>query len=200
MAAFWETIEQFDDMVDDMVSIWSTLLLEVLDRHAPVKRHRIKKKYQPDWLAPEIMDLMKERNKCKINGNMDAYKHLRNKISLQIEMAKKNTYQSKIEEGQSDPISIWKIFKELGANRKTNSSESNINIKQGEQMITNETDLFELFNDYFVNVASNLKEPVTLSDNELLNNFVQSKVPTTTKFNIPLTTLTFVRIFIESKC
>ena len=47
-------------------------------------------------------------------------------------------------------------------------------------MITSETDLAELFNDYFVNVASNLKESVTLSDNELLNNFVQSKVPTTT--------------------
>ena len=58
-------------------------------------------------------------------------------------------------------------------------------------MITNETDLAELFNDYIVNVASNLKEPVTWSDNELLNNFVQSKVPTTTEVNIPLTTLTF---------
>ena len=73
------------------------------------------------------MDLMKERNKCKINGHMNAYKHLRNKVSKQIEIAKKNTYQSKIEEGQSDPKFIWKIFKELGANRKTNSSESNIN-------------------------------------------------------------------------
>ena len=47
----WEIIEQFDE-VDDMVSIWSTLLLEVLDRHAPIKSHRIKKKYQPDWLTP----------------------------------------------------------------------------------------------------------------------------------------------------
>ena len=65
-------------------------------------------------------------------------------------------------------------------------------------MITSETDLAELFNDYFVNVASNLKEPVTLSDNELLNNFVQSKVPTMTKFNIPLTTLTFVRNFLSN--
>ena len=193
----WEIIEQFDE-VDDMVSIWSTLLLEVLDRHAPIKSHRIKKKYQPDWLTPEIMDLMKERNKCKINGNLDAYKHLRNKVSKQTEIKKKNTYQSKIEEGRSDPKSTWKIFKELGANRKTNSSESNINIKLGEQMIISETDLAELFNDYFVNVASNLKEPVTLSDNELLNNFVQPKVPTTTKFKIPLTTLTFVRNFLSN--
>ena len=56
---------------------------------------------------------MKERNKCKINGNMDAYKHIRNKISKQIEIGKKNTYQSKIEEGQSDPKSIWGYLRSL---------------------------------------------------------------------------------------
>ena len=60
-----------------------------------------------------MMDLMKERNKYKINGNMDDYRYLRNKVSKHIEMAKKNTYQSKIEEGRSDPKTIWKIFKEL---------------------------------------------------------------------------------------
>ena len=102
---------------------------------------------------------MKERNKCKINGNMDGYRYLRNKVSKQIEMAKKITYQSKIEEGRSDPKTIWKIFKELGANLKENSCESNINIKLGEQLITNELDLSELFNHYFVTVASNLKDP-----------------------------------------
>ena len=191
----WEISEQFDE-VNDMVSIWSTLLLEVLDRHALIKSDMINKKYQLDWLTPEIMDLMKERNECKIYGNMDAYKHLRNKVSKQIEMAKKN--QSKIEEGQSDLKSVWKILKKLGANRKANSCESNINIKLGDQLITNETDLAELINDYFVNVASNLKEHVRLSDNELFNNFVQSNVPTTTEFNILLTTLTFVRIFLSN--
>ena len=87
----WEIIEQFDDL-DDIVSYWNALLLEVLDRHTPIRHHRIKKKYQPDRLTPEIMDLMKERNKCKINGNMDDYRYLRNKVSKHIEMAKKNTY------------------------------------------------------------------------------------------------------------
>ena len=59
------------------------------------------------------------------------------------EMAKKNTYESKIELGRSDPKSIWKIFKELGAYRKANACESNINIILGEQLITNESDLSE---------------------------------------------------------
>ena len=117
------------------------------------------------------MDLMKGRNKCKINGNMDNYRYLRNKVSKQIEMAKKNTYQSKIEEGRSDPKTIWKIFKELGANRKANSCGSNINIKLGEQLITNEWDLSELFNHYFVTVASNLKKTHNVVRQRITNQF-----------------------------
>ena len=50
-----------------MGSVWSSPFLETLNKHAPVKSHRIKKKYQPDWLTPEILDSMKERNKNKIN-------------------------------------------------------------------------------------------------------------------------------------
>ena len=67
------------------------------------------------------MDCMKERNKCKLNGNIEEYKYLRNKVSRLIEVAKQDTYQSKIEEGKSDPRSIWKLFKELGASRKGNA-------------------------------------------------------------------------------
>ena len=71
----WEIIESFDD-IDDLVSVWTTMLTEVLDKHAPIKRHRIKRKYQPDWLTSDILDLMKERGKCKLNGHIDTYKKL----------------------------------------------------------------------------------------------------------------------------
>ena len=67
---------------------------------------------------------MKEINKCRLNGYNDRYKFLRNKVSNLIENAKQETYQSKIEEGKSDPKSIWKLLKELGANGKGNNSES----------------------------------------------------------------------------
>ena len=63
-----------------MVPVWNSFFLETLNKHAPVKSHRIKKKYQPDWLTPEILDSMKELNKHKINGNIEAYKALRNKV------------------------------------------------------------------------------------------------------------------------
>ena len=71
---------------------------------------------------------MKERNKHKINGHIEAYKALRNKVSSLIEKAKAEAYQSKIKEGHSDPKSIWKLFKELGANGKSDNDDPKLNI------------------------------------------------------------------------
>ena len=82
---------------------------------------------------------MKERNTQKLNGNNDAYKALRNKVSALIDIAKKETYRNKIEEGKSDPRTIWKLFREFSL--KYNDSDDKI--------ITNEADMAEIFNNFF---------------------------------------------------
>ena len=58
--------------------------------------------------------------------------------------------------------------------------------------ITNESDLSEIFNNYFINIASELKEPIVETDFEPLNNYVYSKVPTDIDLEIPLTNHTFI--------
>ena len=191
----WEIIESFDD-VDDIVSAWMTLFTETLDKHAPIKSHRIKRKYQPDWLTPEILDLIKDRNKCKLNGNMEGYKILRNKVTAMIDIAKKETYQCKIEEGKNDPRSIWKIFNEVGMKNEENDNASNFKIKVEDDVITKDSEVAEVFNNYFINIASKLKEPVPNSDFKKLNNFVRSKVPNEIDFQIPFTNQTFIRNFL----
>ena len=191
----WEIIESFDD-VDDIVSAWMTLFTEILDKHAPIKSHRIKRKYQPDWLTPEILYLIKDRNKCKINGNMEGYKILRSKVSAMIDIAKKETYQCKIEEGKNDPRSIWKIFNEVGMKNKENDNASNFKIKVEDDVITKDSEVAEVFNNYFINIASKLKELVPNSDFEKLNNFIRSKVPNEIDFQIPFTNQTFIRKFL----
>ena len=137
------------------------------------------------------MDSVKERN-------IEAYKILRNKVSRLTELAKQETYQSNLEEGKSAPGSNWKLFKELGANQKGNAREPNLNIKICQHLITNESDLTQQFNEDFINIASKLKEPLLLSDNEILNNYFQSKVPLNTQFSIPLTNITFIRQFLSN--
>ena len=191
----WEIIESFDD-VDDIVSAWMTLFTETLDKHAPIKSHRIKRKYQPDWLTPEILDLIKDRNKCKLNGNMEGYKILRNKVTAMIDIAKKETYQCKIEEGKNDPRSIWKIFNEVGMKNKENDNASNFKIKVEDDVITKDSEVAEVFNNYFINIASKLKEPVPNSDFIKLNNFIRSKVPNEIDFQIYFTNQTFIRKFL----
>ena len=162
-----EIIQAFDN-INDIVSVWNTLFLEILNKHAPIKRHRVKKQYQPYWLTSEILDCMKKRDKYKLNGNIETYKIIRNKVSSLIEQAKKRTYQTKIEEGKDDPKTIWKLFKELGANGKGSNSELNINIKKDDKFVQKESELTDLFNSYFVNIATNLKEPIIPSDFETL--------------------------------
>ena len=195
----WEILEQFDN-VDDIVDVWNTLFLEILDKHAPIKSHRVKKKYQPEWLSSEILDCMKQRNKNKLNGNISEYKQMRNKVTDLIGIAKKKTYQTKTEEGKSDPRTIWKLFKAFGLKGKGNDNENKFAIKCEDNIITAESDLAKLFNNYFVNVASKLQEPIINSKFEYLNTFVASKVPNDVEFKIPLTNAAFVNtFFIKSK-
>ena len=45
----WNAIKVFDD-VNDALESWYTLFNKVLDRHVPVKKQRVKRPNQPNWL------------------------------------------------------------------------------------------------------------------------------------------------------
>ena len=141
---------------------------------------------------------MKERNKCKLSGNISAYKTLRNKVSALIDIAKKDAYRSKIEDGKSNPRNIWKLFQDFGMDKKERENKSNIKLKSDDKLVKNQIDLTEIFNDYFVNIASKLKESPIQTDFAKLKNYVSAKVPSDTEFKISLTTHTFVKKFLSS--
>ena len=119
----WEIIENFTN-VNDMIQVWNSLFLEIVNKYAPIKQHRVKKSRQPDWQNPDILDTIKERIKCKFNGNIEDYKQLRNKVSTMIKSAKQSMYKTKLEKGKVNPSSIWKLFIELGAGKKSKSQEN----------------------------------------------------------------------------
>ncbi|MEW8547727.1 MAG: endonuclease/exonuclease/phosphatase family protein, partial [Candidatus Thiodiazotropha sp.] len=56
----WEILDTFDD-VNECVQVWNMLFLEIVNKHVPLKQHRVRKDHQPDWLTPEIIDTIKER-------------------------------------------------------------------------------------------------------------------------------------------
>ena len=163
----WEIIENFTN-VNDMVQVWNSLFLEIVNKYAPIKQHRVKKSRQPDWINPDILDTIKERNKCKINGNIEDYKQLRNKVSTMIKSAKQSMYKTKLEEGKDNPSSIWKLFRELGAGKKSKSKENIIGINVDNEFVSSDVEIANAFNKYFANVASKLKEPIHDSNFEYI--------------------------------
>ena len=92
----WDTIKLFDD-TDDVTEAWLDLFLQVVDKHIPIKQHRVKHKTQPQWISPEIINAMKCRDRHKSIGNDNEYKFWRNKVIKMIQIAKKVQYQTFID-------------------------------------------------------------------------------------------------------
>ena len=197
MCVNWTDIESIND-IDSMINTWYSMFTEVVDKHAPVKTQRVKRNIQPDWLTSEILDSMRERDKCKKSGNLELYKTLRNKISSLIKESKEATYKSKIDAGKNDPKSIWKIFKEFGASSKKNNNDKILGLNIDNEIVTDESVLAETFNDYFVNIASELKEPMTKPDFAKLREFVSMKIPENVTFDLPDVDENFVFKFLST--
>ena len=68
---------------------WLDLFLQVVDKHVPLKQHRVKYKTQPQWISPEILDAIKCRDRHKSIGNENEYKLWRNKVIKLIQKSKK---------------------------------------------------------------------------------------------------------------
>ena len=154
----------------------------------PHRLHRVKNLHQPDFLTPEILDTIKNRDKNKALNNITEYKILRNKVCKLIKDSKKLSFEKKIEEGKSDPKSIWKIFKEHGASSKKKKNTNTINqINVNGSEITDAKTIANEFNNFFVNIATNLSTPITVSDFYHIKEFVNDKIPEQSFFHIPYT-------------
>ena len=71
----WSEIEMFND-IDESLEAWYSLFIKTVDKHAPIKTHRIKNDIQPDWIYPDILDKMKQRDKLKKQCRFEEYKIL----------------------------------------------------------------------------------------------------------------------------
>ena len=130
----WDTIKLFDD-TDDILEAWLDLFLQVVDKHVPLKQHRVRHKNQPQWLSSEILDAMKCRDRHKSLGNHDEYKVWRNKVIKLIQNSKKTQYQTFISNNKGNPSSIYKLFKEVGAGKGLQRQSIIGYIKTGETLI-----------------------------------------------------------------
>ena len=92
-----------------MWDTWKELFLEILDKHAPLLKKKIKSK-SPPWITSNINNMINTRDKLKrkatiskLKTDWENYKRTRNDTSLQIRQAKKEYYSNKTTCERQDP-------------------------------------------------------------------------------------------------
>ena len=106
----------FDD-VDDICWAWSTLVLDVLDVHAPNKRSTMKREHVP-YMTPELLDAIRHRNKLKRLHNKsknstdrDRYKNQRNFTSLLRPKLISSYLRTTADNAKGNPRTFWRVIK-----------------------------------------------------------------------------------------
>lgn len=156
----WNEVSSFDDP-DQMWVVWRDNLMNVIDKHAPLRRKRIGKK-RSQWITPEVMSMMHKRDflskKAKQTNTEIAwklYRDARNLTNNIIKQSKRNYFKSNLDSVGNNPKKTWKIINELSY-RQNNRSSRVSEIKVDNTTLTAPNDIAEAFNLHFTKVGENL--------------------------------------------
>lgn len=113
--------------VDEMVEIFRSHVLNLFDKHAPVKKVLIKNKSYP-WITFNVKEMMKTRDKAHARSrlsNVEAhrvyYKDLKSIVNEALHSEKKAFFNSNVNLNLKNPRVLWKNIKRNVANFKSNS-------------------------------------------------------------------------------
>ena len=120
--------------VSTAYSEFEKALLNVIDKHAPLKRKRIKKKESP-WITDDILQLIRNRNKLKQHAKLTKkiedwkrYKKARNYITTEIRKAKREHVTNTIKTSNNQSDEVWKSLSYVMPKKK--SSEKILEIER----------------------------------------------------------------------
>ncbi|XP_028405309.1 uncharacterized protein LOC114527813 [Dendronephthya gigantea] len=155
----WSLVDSFHD-VDDMCTVWESLIKSLIDLHFPLKRKRMRKKTHP-WLDNTVPTLMRTRDqvhkKAKKSGlpqDWSEYRRLRNNVTKMNRKARKSCFRNKLEENRCKPKVFWDILRLVLPSRKS-SAEIGRLVVNGKEL-SDKRDIANSLNEYFTTIASTL--------------------------------------------
>ena len=156
----WTDINLGNDP-NTMWSRWKSLLMECIDRHAPLRHKRVGNKRSP-WITNQLQREMRKRDYLKQKaireGNSqvwEQFKHARNHTNNLIKKAKREYFVNNFEANKSNPKKTWNLINQLSS-RSSKKSVNISEIKTGTNVINISTELAETFNLHFSTVGKNL--------------------------------------------
>ena len=95
------------------------MFLRVADKHAPIKKKRVRNKRSP-WLTANIKKLMIERDKLKLTpirinttDDWQNYRKVKNNVNNEIKKAKTQYYQENFRILSGKPLETWQTINEI---------------------------------------------------------------------------------------
>jgi len=139
------------------VLFFNDTFLFLLDKHAPLKKKRVKKGQQPGWMNQENLNSIKTRDKFHNQKDMNNYKIWRNKVKSFIFRSKQDFFNDAINSNVKNPKKLWAGTHEHTA-LKSNSATNHIQDKDG-NIIKNAYSATNKFNEHFCRIHKVFKDP-----------------------------------------
>ena len=156
--------------VNNKFEIFHEHFMKTFEKHLPLKKiskTKVKQQQKP-WITAAIRKSISIREKnfkkfIKTNNHTfyDNYKLYRNKINHLIRKSKSNYFKSYFERFRENSKKIW-----TGVNKilnKTFSTTQNIVLNQNGKIISNQKNVADEFNNFFINVGQNLSKKIKKS-------------------------------------
>ena len=129
----WERIVLKTD-TNSMWICWKELVLEVLDKHAPIRQIR-KRSCSVPWITADIKKLIFDRDKMKRKAmvtkqsvDWDAYKTSRNRVNIALRRRKSECYRNKTAQQNKNPKEAWKTINDLLGRSSSDTTINELNI------------------------------------------------------------------------
>ena len=114
----WDEINNFSNP-NDMWSKWKCMFLSIVDKHAPLRRMRVRARSSP-WITSELKKRMHNRNILKIKAikskdpfDWMQFKKQRNIVNNEIRLAKQSYYHNSFHEYKVNSRKTWQTINEL---------------------------------------------------------------------------------------
>ena len=156
--AHWDLLNISDDP-NDMLYSWEKLYLEVLDKHAPLRKRRVRNRPSP-WLTPQVKNLMYRRDYLKRkyvkNGSTslyNSYKLVRNEVNIAIRKAKQEYVAAEANKSiaEHNTHHSWRAINML-LGRKSKITGVN-ELKIDNTVFSDPDSISDAFNEYFTKVG-----------------------------------------------
>ena len=158
-----ECIHDTDWCSSLLESKWDELknvFIKLSNEHAPIQFRRLKNKSNP-WFDADILAMIYRRDYlkrkaivCKDRRLWQDYRSQRNAVTRVIRQRKRNYYDEKINENQSNPNKLWNVLNQLTGKQQRDDIPGDLNAND--------------FNDYFTSVGSDTVSYLNVAESDTL--------------------------------